>query len=118
MKGPIPSECKNQDNASARRPLLAEFCVLGFEEVAVFLLPLWEETAPIVERIKVKHSALWLMAGSFLKAVEKMRQESETESKPEAQIIFESKKEAARDRIERMPEEMEMFIRFIRVSCG
>jgi hypothetical protein len=58
------------DGGPGRRPLLVEFFVLKPDEVAVFLVPLWLDSSPVIVRIKLTRATVWRMTWSLLEATE------------------------------------------------
>ena len=84
--------------------------MLSEDEVAVFLVPLWEETVLVVERRKVARGTVRQMARALLEATGKLRQETRAGRGSETPTVSAEKRQAAHAQLARLLEEMGMLL--------
>lgn len=99
-------EAGSPDWGKARRNQAHALRRLGKATVAAFLVPLWKESPPVVEQVKVERGAIRRMTQTLLEANGKLTQETRAWRGGEEQAVPAAERQAARTQLTRLLDEM------------
>jgi CHAT domain-containing protein len=103
-------ELAGVDSNLSRKPLLVEFFMLDSGEVVVFLAPLWKESPPVVERVKVKPDAVYQMAVSLFGATGRLTPETRAWRGGEEREVSKEVRQAAHEQFAGLLDEMGVLV--------